>query len=285
MSDRKSSSIRPRYPLFWQAVYPQDRTELRIPMCRTCGNLFKVSSYEDISCPTMIDVPAPDREIEEAVAKIRRDPNSRDLPADEVIASELRTRMFKPTPCGSKDFTFDTSEGALEIPLVDGVLSEFDGDGVEPLNFRYLPTDGLLAFGLVDPFLRPPTFYMVNLITGNVEVGYVNSGVAMPIGVGIEFPTTDGRNVVPISTALGEYGRGGDLIHYKHCIQSLSEAVPPEKLEMMARLGMDPQAAHITDIVAGYKCHIPGWHCQVKIQVDCNTHIPFITTKASRSEE
>lgn len=285
MSDRKSSTIRPRYPLFWQAVYPQDQTELKIPMCRTCGNLFKVSSYADLSCPTMIDVPAPDSEIAEAVARIRMDPNSKDLPADDVIASELRAKMFKPTPCGSTDCTLDVSEGALSIPLVDGVLSEFDGDGSETLNFKYLPTDGLLAFGLVDPFLRPPTFYMVNLITGNVEVGYVNSGVAMPIGVGIEFPTTDGRNIVPISTALDGYGRGGDLIHYKHCVQSLSQGVSPEKVEMMSRLGLDPQAVHITDIVAGYKCRIPGWHCQVKIQVDCSTHVPFITMKTSRSEE
>jgi hypothetical protein len=245
----------------------------------------KVSSYDDPTCPTMISVPPPDAEVEEAMARIKAEPDSRNLPPDDVLAMDLRIKMARPSPCGSTDCTFDTSEGALSIPLIDGVLSEFDGDGNEPLSFRHLPTDGLLAFGLVDPFLRPPTFYMVNLITGNVEVGYVNSGLAMPIGVGIEFPTIDGRDIVPISTVLDRYGRGGDLIHYKHCVQSLSDGVPPERVEMMARLGMDPQAVHITDIVAGYKCHIPGWHCQVKIQVDCNTHVPFITTKVSRAEE
>lgn len=287
MPDRRSSTIRPRYPVFWQAIYDSDRSEIEIPVCRTCGSLIKVASYDEIVCPTTVSIPPSDEEISRHISVIRdgRTDDADPLPSDDVLFEEFRKKLAKPRVCGSRDHSFDVAEGALSIPLIDGVLSEFDKGGNEPLNFRYLPTDGLLAFGLVDPFLAPPTFYMLNLVTGNLEVGYVNSGVAMPIGIGIEFSTKDGRDLVPISTVLDRYGRGGDLIHYKHCLQTIGVPVPQERVELFRRLGLDPHSIHITDIVAGYKCQIPGWHCQVKIQVDCSTHLPFITTKASRIEE
>jgi hypothetical protein len=274
VSDNRQISIKPRFPLFWQAIYPEHLRELRIPICRRCGNLIKVSSYDDVVCPnTVAHMPTGD----EVMA------SGMDL-ADSQIAILIETKTTY-GPCESTDISFDVDDGALVIPLQYGVLNEFDEDGNEPINFRHLPTAGLQAFGLIDPILRPPTMYMINLNTGTLEFGNVNTGMAIPVGVGIEFPTVNGINVVPISMVLQRYGDGGDLIHYQHGNHSGMASV--DVLGGEATMGgfeMDPSSMEITNIVVGYKCRIPGWTCQVKINVDCATHIPFVTTKATRVE-
>ena len=275
MNDDRQISIKPRFPLFWQAIYPEHVMELRIPICGKCGSLIKVSSYDSISCPnTVAAVPT----AEELVAM------GYDLsvtPVDTLIEKHTTYQT-----CGSRDVSFETADGALVVPLQYGVLNEFDEDGNEPLSFRYLPTDGLQVFGLIDPMVNPPTMYMVNLNTGNIEVGNVNTGIGIPIGVGIEFPTKSGANVVPISMVLERYGQGGDLIHYKHATHSgMANVRVVGGTPMIGRFDLDPGSQQITNITIGYKCRIPEWLCQVKISVECNTHIPFITTKATRIEE
>ena len=257
MSENRSISIKPRLPLFWQSIYSDRLSELRIPVCRECGNLIKVSSYDDIVCPNIVET------------------SSNEGDANVTYG-----------PCGSSDVSFEVDDGALIIPLRYGVLNEFDEDGNEPLNFRYLPTAGLEAFGLIDPIVSPPTMYMINLRTGNLEMGNVNTGMAIPLGIGIEFPTPDGINVVPISMVLERYGVGGDLIHYKHGNHSGMASIDVVGNQVtMGGFEMDPASLEITNIVVGYKCRIPGWTCQVKINVDCATHLPFITTKATRVED
>jgi hypothetical protein len=189
--------------------------------------------------------------------------------------------------------SFDPNDGALIVSLQNGVICEFDADGNDTINFRYLPTDGIQAFGLVDPFLDPAPFYMLNLRTGNVEVCTSMTGVAVPIGIGIEYPTKDGSNLVPISNVLSRYGQGGDLIHYKHAIASIegSASVQGNGEVEMGRFRMDEKVLDISNIVIGYKCQIPGesgemeWDVQVKVNVDCRSHIPFITTKATRKSQ
>jgi hypothetical protein len=252
MSESRYVDIKPRFPLFWQAIYPENLNELKIPICMDCGSLIKVSSYDDLVCPNTVQ---------------QADTNTYEM-------------------CGSANISFEEDDGALVIPLQYGVLNEFDEDGNEPINFRYLPTAGLQVFGLIDPVVNPPTMYMVNLRTGNLEIGNVNTGRAIPVGVGIEFPTVNGINLIPISMVLNRYGDGGDLIHYKHGIQSgMAKIDVRGKEPTVGGFSMDPGSSNITNIVVGYKCRIPGWSCQVKINVDCATHLPFITTKATRTEE
>jgi len=249
--------VSPKYPLFWNAIYPDHLREIKVPICRRCGKLIRISSYDRIVCNNSIEVDS------------------------------------RPMPCSSEDVSFDPDEGALVVPLQEGVICEFDGDGNETINFRYLPTDGLQAFGLIDPFLDPAPFYFLNLRSGNLEVGTSLTGVAIPIGIGIEFPTRDGSNLVPISNVLDRYGQGGCLIHYKHAISSIegSAAVQGDGQVEMGRFVMDKNVLNISNIVIGYKCRIPGesgemeWDVQVKVNVDCRSHIPFITTKATRKSQ
>ena len=275
MSEDRHVSIKPRLPLFWQAIYPEHVRELRVPICRDCGNLIKVSSYDSIVCPNTLAVVPTEEEI------LATDPN---LNAGQV--AELLERQTTYHTCGSRNISFDPEHGALAIPMRYGVLNEFDEDGNEPLNFRFLPTDGLQAFGLIDPIVDPPTMYMINLNTGTIEVGNIHTGKAIPLGVGIEFPTRSGMNVVPISTVLERYGQGGDLIHYKHAnISGMGSISVIGREAVIDRFDLDPGSQQITNIVVGYKCRIPDWVCQVKINVDCGSHIPFITTKATRIEE
>ena len=251
--------VSPKYPLFWQALYPSHLREIKIPICRTCGNLIRISSYDRIVC-------------------------NNNVQSDGKLA-----------PCSSEDVSFDPGEGALIIPLQEGVICEFDADGNDTINFRHLPTDGIQAFGLVDPFLDPAPFYMLNLRTGNLEIGTSLTGIAIPIGIGIEFPTRDGRNILPVSNVLQRYGQGGDLIHYKHAISTvgMSGSVTGgqgNQIEM-GRFRMSEGVLDISNIVVGYKCDIPGesgemeWDVQVKLNVDCYTHIPYITTKATRKPQ
>ena len=275
MSDDRHLSIKPRLPLFWEAIYPEHVRELRIPVCRACGNLIKVSSYASIVCPNTVEI----------------EPTAEELTAmgggaDQNRIAELVDRNTTYRQCGSQDISFDEGDGALVVPLQFGVLNEFDEDGNEPLNFRYLPTDGLQAFGLIDPIVQPPTFYLLNLRSGNLEIGNVNTGVAIPIGIGIEFPTRDGTNIIPISMVLERYGQGGSLIHYKHgCNTATGEVEVIGGRPQIRMFDLAPGSQQITNITVGYKCQIPGWNCQVKINVECSTHIPFITTKATRVDE
>ena len=249
MSEDRHVSIKPRLPLFWQAIYPEHVRELRVPICRDCGNLIKVSSYDSIVCPNTLAVVPTEEEI------LATDPN---LNAGQV--AELLERQTTYHTCGSRNISFDPEHGALAIPMRYGVLNEFDEDGNEPLNFRFLPTDGLQAFGLIDPIVDPPTMYMINLNTGTIEVGNIHTGKAIPLG--------------------------GDLIHYKHAnISGMGSISVIGREAVIDRFDLDPGSQQITNIVVGYKCRIPDWVCQVKINVDCGSHIPFITTKATRIEE
>lgn len=276
MSEDRHISIKPRFPLFWQAIYPEHVRELRIPICRECKSLIKVSSYDNIVCNNTVE-----RILTNAYREMLMNADM----TDEERA-EVARKYTVYGPCDSRDVSFEPADGALVVPLRYGVLNEFDEEGNEPLNFRHLPTDGLQAFGLIDPIVNPPTMYMINLNTGTLEVGNVNTGMAIPLGIGIEFPTHNGINVVPISMVLGHYGVGGDLIHYKHGNHTGVAAIDViGGTPMLGGFEMDPASLEITNIVVGYKCQIPGWNCQVKINVDCATHIPFVTTKATRIEE
>ena len=247
--------VTPKYPLFWQALYPSHLKEIKIPICKKCEKLIKISSYDRIICNNNTSVDS------------------------------------KIVPCSSEDVSFDPNDGAKIIPLQEGVLCEFDAEGNDTISFKYLPTDGLQAFGLIDPMLDPSPFYMINLRNGNLEIGTSMTGVAIPLGVGIEFPTQDGKNIIPVSNVLKEYGRGGDLIHYKHAISTIgvSGSVAGEDRQIdIGRFKMDERVLDISNIVVGYKCRIPNangeieWDVQVKVNVDCHSHIPYITTKATR---
>lgn len=276
--------VTPKYPLFWQAVYPHHLRELKIPICKSCGNLVKVSSYDRVICRSLIE----------------------ELPSDEEFRAELdrlaeqgtiippsfkplhRQKMARYRECGCEDVSFAPEDGALVVPLQDGILMEFDADGNETINFRLLPTDGLSGFGLIDPLISPISFYMINLRTGNLEFGTLDTGVAMPIGAAIEFETQDGRNIIPISNVLERYGVGGDLIHYKHAVETYTVDEEQQGELMLGRFNMDERVLNISNIVVGYKCEVPGdsgeieWDAQVKINVDCFTRIPYITTKTNR---
>lgn len=251
--------VSPKYPLFWQALYPSHLKEIKIPICRSCKSLVKISSYDHIVCNNMIDI-------------------------DGKLA-----------PCLSEDLSFDPGDGAKIVPLQEGIICEFDHDGNEQVNFKHLPTDGIHAFGLVDPFLDPAPFYMLNLRTGNLEIATSFTGIGVQIGIGIEFPTRDGRNLIPISNVLDRYGQGGDLIHYKHAISTIKASgsiVGEDGGEIeIGKFKMPENILDISNIVIGYKCEIPGesgqmeWDVQVKVNVDCVNHIPYITTKATRKTQ
>lgn len=208
--------VRSEFPLFWQAVYPTNLTELRIPKCRSCGRLFKVSDYSRVTCPD---------------------------------------------PGCDGDITWDVDEGARRVPLVGGVLSEFDAEGESPLNFTLLPTDGLEYFGLVDVVTEQ--YYTLNMKNGRFFLGSGRPPVYTQVGIGIVAPTVNGRNLVRVSDQLEHYGVGGDLIHFKHAESTLGGG------------------SRITNIVVGYKCRIPGWDATVLINVDTATHVPYIATKVT----
>jgi len=248
--------VSPKFPLFWQASYPSHLKEIKIPVCLRCGNLIRISSYDHIVCNNNIEIDS------------------------------------KLVPCSSDDVSFDPADGAKIVPLQDGIICEFDAFGNDTINFRYLPTDGIQAFGLIDPFLHPAPFYMLNLRTGNLEIATSMTGIGVQLGIGIEFPTKDGSNLIPISNVLDRYGQGGDLIHYKHAVSTISgSAILGEDEIEIGAFKMSERVLGISNIVIGYKCEIPGesgekeWDVQVKLNVDCRTHIPYVTTKATRKSQ
>ena len=50
--------------------------------------------------------------------------------------------------CRCDEITWSIDDGAVFIPLNNGFLLEFDDQGNETINYKYLPIDGLIKFGL-----------------------------------------------------------------------------------------------------------------------------------------
>lgn len=180
--------------------------------------------------------------------------------------------------CGCQELTWNVEDGAKCIDI-DHFLLEFDEDGNETVNYRYIPHDGLIKFGLLDPSFG--IAYGIEILTGRITIGsFIDGSQPFTIGTGIN-TETEKNNLVKISDYIEKGEAELQLQYSKRAIQGGNLQVSVLNYESMAQFQMDPQNLTISNIAVGYTCSVPNWDFEVIIRVDCNTHIPYFTSTAT----
>jgi len=181
--------------------------------------------------------------------------------------------------CGSNDVSDSPRDGARTLQLEEAgdkrILTEFDEKGRERVNFKFLSSNGMKEFGLVDLLVSPHRYYNINLETGHII--FESDGVRFPVNPSLSRPTLDGGNCLQIG---GREDRYGDIFHLKHAVRG--GTLTPEKKgrDIVANIRLDnPDAATINCISIGYRFSIPEASGSVILSVNCDTHLPRLMIK------
>lgn len=183
--------------------------------------------------------------------------------------------------CGGSNITWSVDAGAKNI-LINRVLLEFDENGNEMLNYKDIPLDGLLRFGLLDP----STFvaYGIELLTGYITISDFRSAEQpfyLATGINANVNTS---NLIKISDAIINKTAKLKLQHGKQMICGGAIRISMINFETISNLNMDPHSLQMDNVYVGYTCEMPGWDFEVIIRIDCNNHLPYFTSKATQKE-
>ena len=197
---------------------------------------------------------------------------------DNVICQSCNENTFY----NDEHVEWSVENGAKVIPI-DHFILEFDENGQETINYKYLPHDGLLRFGLLDP----STFvsYGIELFSGRITIGDFTSGQQpFYIATGINTQSTPSF-LVKVSDYITS-GQAKMNLHYsKKAILKGDIQVSVINFETIANFNMDPKNFIIDNIAIGYTCEIPDWEFEVMIRIDCNNHLPYFTTNAKSKKK
>jgi hypothetical protein len=179
--------------------------------------------------------------------------------------------------CSSDEISFEEKDGAINIP-VNSFLLEFDSEGKETINFRHLPIDGMVSFGLLDPYNYKS--YSIHINSGLIKISdFVNNYPPIFLGTGINYSDCP-DNLIRVSDYIEKKEAKINIYHSKQVHQNVNMKIGLINFAEMLKFDMAPQNITINNIAVGYTCDIPGWHYEIILRVDCNNHLPYFTSQA-----
>lgn len=180
--------------------------------------------------------------------------------------------------CKSKDITWDIKNGAKIIPI-NHFLLEFDENGDETINYKHLPVDGLLTFGLLDPATF--TAYGIELASGYITIrDFTSDKDPFYLATGINSNIVP-ENLIKISDAIIKGETKLKLHHSKQALLKGKIKVSNINLETISKFDMDPKNLIIQNIAVGYSCEFSDFIFEIMIRIDCNNHLPYFTSKTT----
>lgn len=180
--------------------------------------------------------------------------------------------------CGSFDITFEKDNGAKIIPI-NNVLLEYDEKGESTIKYDYIPLDGLVNFGLLDPVTYMS--YGIEIQSGFITMrDFRNSGDMFYLASGINTDTKS-SNLIKVSDAIINKEAEINLHYSKRAVLNGKMKVSVLNYKLNTDFEMDPANFTIDNISVGYTCKIPGWDFEIILRIDCNSHVPYITSNAT----
>lgn len=180
--------------------------------------------------------------------------------------------------CKDNNITWDVEDGAIILP-VNHFLLEFDEHGNETINYKYLPMDGLLTFGLLDP--STSAAYGIDLLSGYITIrDFTKEQEPFYLATGINTNAVP-TNLIKVSDAIIKGEAKLKLYHSKQVLVGGDVKVSLINLKTVAKFEMHPNNLEINNIAVGYSCEIDDLDFEVVIRIDCNNHLPYFTSKAT----
>jgi len=202
------------------------------------------------------------------------------LKCNELIKVIDYNNIFCPK-CNTNNITWDIEQGAKRIDI-DHFIIEFDENGESTIEYRYLPLDGLITFGLLDP--STSVAYGIEINTGYITIrDFTNNSEPFYLATGINTNSV-ATNLIKVSDAIIKGEAKLELYHSKQAIIGGNMRVSLLNLETTTQFKMDPNNLTIDNIAVGYKCQIHDLDFEVIIRIDCNNHLPYFTSKTKKQE-
>ncbi len=180
--------------------------------------------------------------------------------------------------CKNNDITWSVDEGAKNIKIGHYIF-EFDEKGNQTIEYKYLPLDGLIKFGLLDPVASVE--YGIEINTGYITIrDFTTNNEAFYLGTGINTNNV-ATNLIKVSDAIIKGEAKLELYHSKQVVINGQMRVSLLNLETNHNFQMDPSNLTINNIAVGYTCQIENLNFEVIIRIDCNNHLPYFTSKTT----
>lgn len=180
--------------------------------------------------------------------------------------------------CNNNNVTWSLDDGAIAIPINHFIL-EFDEKGNETINYKILPIDGMVKFGLLDP----STFiaYGIELLTGYITINdFRSEQEPFYLATGINTDTVS-SNLIKISDKILNGEADLELYYGKRAIVGGDMRISMLNHEILTQFDMDPKNVVIDNIALGYMCKTDEWDFEIMIRIDCNNHLPYFTSKST----
>lgn len=178
--------------------------------------------------------------------------------------------------------SWDAQSGAKKVEI-DSYLLEFDEDGNDTIEFKLLPLDGMINFGLLDPFTN--LCYTVNLDTGICSIrNFIEDSKPFYFSPGIDYDCP--QHFVKVQDLMEMQGNKIQLEHMKSSVLKGKMKISVVKHEVIAKFQMDKSNVLIDNIAVGYTYDTDKFRFKFLIRIDCNNHLPyFISSKTPLQEK